>query len=440
MGQSDPLDFDTGANGTSGGCTAGGGGGGGAGAGPSGGANGGDAGVAGVGHNGNGGGTGGKRGQSAYRDDLMSASFSVASNGGSPGSAGGNGYVQIRVQDETESYSSVGGGGGEGCQIFFEITGVNTTITCGLQSAGDNGGDGSADGNAGYVSASYRGTLPGEIVEGTVTTPIGGYYECDPAGIPSGAKLDGAIWKASLANGDDEYAELVPTTPGNGSGAIGKFQMNTSAGGDSPTYGTRATKYLPFTGPGTREYIVGPLDMRNVDTLQFSAIKGTNLNGGAAPEEDILVYWRKQGSTTTALLDSLITTSAAGTWQEYDITIPENSDIRDSNIELILTQTRVTTQDDNASFTEDNYGISAMTLFYGEVTTRVFTPSDGTTLCDIDYVDRVVNVAESGMISSEGTFEMSSSTPISVTAEAVPESNIPLITKYHRVKYLIKAV
>ena len=440
LGQSNALDFDTGANGTSGGCTAGGGGGGGAGAGPSGGANGGDAGVAGVGHNGNGGGTGGKRGQSAYRDDLMTASFSVASNGGSPGFAGGNGYVQIRVQDETESYSSVGGGGGEGCQIFFEITGVNTTITCGLQSAGDNGGDGSADGNAGYVSASYRGTLPGEIVEGTVTTPIGGYYECDPAGIPSGAKLDGAVWKASLANGDDEYAELVPTTPGNGSGAIGKFQMNTSAGGDSPTYGTRATKYLPFTGPGTREYIVGPLDMRNVDTLQFSAIKGTNLNGGAAPEEDILVYWRKQGSTTTELLDSLITTSAAGTWQEYDITIPENSDIRDSNIELILTQTRVTTQDDNASFTEDNYGISAMTLFYGEVTTRVFTPSDGTTLCDIDYVDRVVNVAESGMISSEGTFEMSSSTPISVTAEAVPESNIPLITKYHRVKYLIKAV
>ena len=44
------------------------------------------------------------------------------------------------------------------------------------------------------------------------------------------------------------------------------------------------------------------------------------------------------------------------------------------------------------------------------------------------------------MISSEGKFEMSSSTPISVTADAIPESNIPLITKYHRVKYLIKAV
>ena len=41
------------------------------------------------------------------------------------------------------------------------------------------------------------------------------------------------------------------------------------------------------------------------------------------------------------------------------------------------------------------------------------------------------------MISSEGKFEMSSSTPISVTADAIPESNIPLITNT-KVKYLIR--
>ena len=67
--------------------------------------------------------------------------------------------------------------------------------------------------------------------------------------------------------------------------------------------------------------------------------------------------------------------------------------------------------------TLDNYGISAMTLFYGEVTTRVFTPTDGTEICDIDFVDRTVNVVESGMSSDEGLFTMSSSTPIVVTAE-----------------------
>ena len=441
VGQSNALDFDTGSNGTGAGCTAGGGGGGGAGAGPNGGANGGDGGQAGVGHNGNGGGSGGRRGQSAFRDNLMTATYSTASNGGSPGSAGGSGYVQIRVQDTTEQYANVGGGGGEGAQIFFEITGVNTTVTAGLQNAGSSGGDGSQSGNQGYVIVRYRGTTPGETVEGTVTTPVGGYYECDLQGVPAGAKLDGAVWKSSSANGDPEYAELVPLDPGNGTGPVGKFQMSTSAAGDPATYGGRATKYLPFTGPGTREYIIGNLDLRNVNKIQFSAIRGTNFNGGAAPEEDLLLYWRKQGSATTTLLNSVLSqSSGSGNWEEVDIILADGSDVRDNNIELILRQTRVLTQDDNASFTEDNYGISAMTLFYSEVTTREFTPSNGTTICDIDFVDRTVTTAESGMISSEGTFEMSSSTPISVTADAIPESNIPLITKYHRVKYLIKAV
>ena len=70
----------------------------------------------------------------------------------------------------------------------------------------------------------------------------------------------------------------------------------------------------------------------------------------------------------------------------------------------------------------------------------MFTPSNGSTITGIDYVDRNVNVVESGLITSEGTFEMSSSTPITVSSTAVPEIDIPLITKYHKVKYLIKAI
>ena len=86
--------------------------------------------------------------------------------------------------------------------------------------------------------------------------------------------------------------------------------MSTSAAGDPATYGGRATKYLPFTGPGTREYIIGNLDLRNVNKIQFSAIRGTNFNGGAAPEEDLLLYWRKEGSATTTLLNSIYFSSS----------------------------------------------------------------------------------------------------------------------------------
>tara|TARA_B100000902_G_scaffold4177_1_gene5347 strand:- start:10300 stop:14886 length:4587 start_codon:yes stop_codon:yes gene_type:complete len=440
-GQTTALDFTFGSNGTTGNCTAGGGGGGGGGCGIGGQANGGVGGQAGQGHNGNGGGTGGARGRSAYRSDLCTASWSTAGNGGAPGNAGGAGYVQIRVQDETENDGRLGGGGGSGSRLLLSIANTNTSITCGLQSAGSNGGDGSGNGGVGYVKAEYRGTIPGDDVEGTLSNPAGGYYECDETGVPGSLRIDSNIWKESSANGDTKEVLLKPVTPGNGTGSAGKFQMSTSANGEPPRYGSRANRYLPFAGDGTREYVIGPLDLSNAEKIQWSVIRGTGLNGGDAPEEDLLLYYRVSGSSTVNLL-GVVKSSTGGdsNWSEVDVNIPSNSNARNTSVELLLRQTRVITQDDNADLTLDNYGVSAMTIFYGEETTRVFTPTDGTEICDIDFVDRTVNVVESGMATEEGLFTMSSSTPITVTAEAIPENNIPLITKYHRVKYLIKAV
>ena len=283
--------------------------------------------------------------------------------------------------------------------------------------------------------------MPGEEVEGNLSNPAGGYYLCDASGVPGGARIDSGIWKESSANGDTKEVLLKPVTPGNGAGIDGKFQISSSGNGDPPRYGTRATRYLPFAGEGTREYVIGPLDLTNVTKIQWSVIRGTGTNGGDQPEEDLLLYWKTSTGSTVNLL-GVVKSSTGGdsTWSEVDVNIPDNSSAKQAGVELLLRQTRVLTQDDNSNNTLDNYGISAMTLFYGEVTTRVFTPTDGTEICDIDFVDRTVNVVESGMSSDEGLFTMSSSTPIVVTAEAIPEVNIPLITKYHRVKYLIKAV
>ena len=217
--------------------------------------------------------------------------------------------------------------------------------------------------------------------------------------------------------------------------------MSSSGNGDPPTYGARSNRYLPFAGAGTREYTIGPLDLSNCEAIQWSVIRGTNQNGGETPDEDLLLYYSVAGSSTVNLL-GVVKSSTGGdaSWSEVNVNIPANSNARATSVELFLRQTRVITQDDNSDPTIDNYGISAMALFYGAVTTRVFTPTDGTEICDIDFVDRNVNVVESGLSSDEGLFTMSSSTPITVTAEAIPEVNIPLITKYHRVKYLIKAV
>ena len=439
--QTSALDFTFGSNGTTGNCTAGGGGGGGGGCGIGGQANGGTGGQAGQGHNGNGGGTGGARGRSAYRSDYCSASWSTAGNGGSPGNNGGSGYVQIRVQDDTENDGRLGGGGGQGSTLTISIANVNTSLTCGLQSGGSNGGDGSGNGGAGSVTAEFRGTLPGEEVEGNVSSPAGGYYECDLTGVPGATRIDDGIWKLSSADNNTKEVLLKPVTPGNGSGNNGKFQMSSSANGNPPTYGARSNRYLPFAGAGTREYTIGPLDLSNCEAIQWSVIRGTNQNGGETPDEDLLLYYSVAGSSTVNLL-GVVKSSTGGdaSWSEVNVNIPANSNARATSVELFLRQTRVITQDDNSDPTIDNYGISAMALFYGAVTTRVFTPTDGTEICDIDFVDRNVNVVESGLSSDEGLFTMSSSTPITVTAEAIPEVNIPLITKYHRVKYLIKAV
>jgi len=50
-----------------------------------------------------------------------------------------------------------------------------------------------------------------------------------------------------------------------------------------------------------------------------------------------------------------------------------------------------------------------------------------------------ISAAETGMTISQGDFQLTGASPISVTATIVPNGDIPLLTRYFRVKYLIKA-
>jgi len=432
------MDFVNGSDGTSGGCTAGGGGGGGGAAGPAGSASGGEAGQAGVGHNGNGGGTGGKRGDSCVRTTYANASWSTAGNGGSPGSGGGNGYVQIKVDTTILVYGSPGGGGGQGATIVCSLIDQNIGISAGLQSVGGGGGDGT-NGVNGSVIVTYRGSEGGGTVVGETTSPAGRYYNCNVNGFPGGSFYTANIWQESTADGDTTANEVTPQNPGLGTNSSNKFAMPAGAG--APTYGGLATKYIAFNGAGTRQYILASFNMSNVNKIRFTCIKGTNLNGGAVPEEDLIAYWKPAGSNTTNVLDTIITAGDLGTgWVEKEVILAEGTAIRNANsVDLIIRQTRNAGQDDNSVASEDNYGISMMTFFYDEVTTKTFVPSDGNTISDVDFLDYDIGVVQAGLAAEDGNFLMSSSTPISTTALVVPENNIPLITKYHRVKYLIKA-
>ncbi len=425
------MDFVNGADGTQGGCTAGGGGGGGGGCGPNGAANGGTGGTAGVGHNGNGGGSGGSRGDSGYRSDMCTATWSA--NGASPGS---DGYVSISATASVTLWGNNGGGGGQGASASVTIVGKNIAVTAGLQSPG-NGGGVAQDGANGYIKVRYAGSEGGGTTPGNPSIPQGKYYLCDPAGVPSGSAYDGDIWQTSTND------DMVETVPGPGSTASDKFAINAGAG--APSYGGIVTKYLPWIGDSSannlREYYVGPFNLTNVNNMRFTVIRGNGSNGGAIPEEDLMVYWQVDGSNTTTLLNTIVPASTTSNdWDFYNIALPEGNNIRQNNVYLFLRQNRTAGQDDNNNDAEDNYGLAGIHLFYDEETNQVFTPASGSLIGGIDQIDTTITPTDASMLAGDGKFTMSSSTPITTSVIASPENNIPLITRYHRVKYLIKAI
>ena len=425
------MDFVNGADGTQGGCTAGGGGGGGGGCGPSGAANGGEGGQAGVGHNGNGGGEGGARGDSAYRSDMCVATFN--GNGPAPGN---DGFVSISTTVNATQFGFNGGGGGQGAVAIVSLAGKNIAITAGLQSPG-NGGGTAEDGANGYINVRYAGSEGGGTTPGNPSIPQGKYYLCDQAGVPSGSAFDGDIWQTSTND------DMVETVPGPGSTATDKFAINAGAG--APSYGGIVTKYLPWIGDSSannlREYYVGPFNLSNVNNIRFTVIRGNGSNGGAIPEEDLMVYWQLDGSNTTTLLNTIVPASTTSNdWDFYDIALPEANNIRQNGVYLYLRQNRTSGQDDNSNDAEDNYGLAGIHLFYDEETNQVFTPADGSLIGGIDQIDSTITPIDASMLAGDGKFTMSSSTPITTSVVASPENNIPLITRYHRVKYLIKAI
>jgi len=116
---------------------------------------------------------------------------------------------------------------------------------------------------------------------------------------------------------------------------------------------------------------------------------------------------------------------------------------------LYILQSRPSGAGDNDTASEDTWGLGSFGIVYGEVTERVFVPSisaylpSNTGTCGpdsgVDVIRKTITANETNIRFTDGTFTLSSATPISVSVEAKPQETIPLITRYHRAKYLIKA-
>ena len=434
------ISFGQGGAGNYSGCTGGAGGGGGAGAGTtSSGGDPGDGGPAGTGHGtaGNGG-KGGSMGGSAYNPNFWNGAptLGIANNRNS------SGYLKYTTTTD-ESYRGLnGGGGGAGALFSFFITGANlqSSFTGNTATVGNPGG-GQSTGGSGTVQIEYSRTLAGEVLQTVVTIKSGQYYTCTQNGTPTAGPFNSTpLFSTS------EPEELDVVFPGNGTGSTGKFAIPPTTTNVFPSWNGKITKYINFAGAGTRTLVCSSIDLSNANKIQFSVIVGKNNNGGEQPEQNLDLYYQVDGSSSAAFVGLIAPSTSDNTgWVTYDVVIPENSPLKTTNTSLILKQTRQLTDAANT----DTYGLSSVTVFYdpSEVTSFVssggaFLPSNANNTgldTGINEVRRTVGAIKSGITVSDGTFTLSSSTPISTTAVATPRSPLSLVTRYHKVKYLIKA-
>ena len=439
------LDFANGGNGSGGGCSAGGGGGGGSACGIINVTPGGVGGQAGVGHNGNGGGTGGRRGISAYRTTYWSGGVSESADGALPTEAG---YVKIQFSNVTTYYDNTGGGGGQGGNCTISFSGVTTNVTVNLQDRGLGGGT-AGDGAGGNIYVRYFGQEEGTTLPGDITVPTGVYYECDTNGDPQGTAFDADVWLSSTDPGIKQRQFGIGTGNNTGfSGSVIPFNTN-----------QKIQRYIEFTGSasdagGKRQLEVGTFNFTNVNAIRFTVIRGSNQNGGENPDQALNIFYKRGTSNNVTLFSQiLLAANVDPAWQEVTIPIAEGDAFRANEITLIIEQDRGPVYQTAAS-TDDNYGLAAITTFFAATTTNTFISTGGATLTGnvdlggnainsddgIDQVRREVSAVGAALTVGDGTFTMSSSTPITTTATVTAENNIPLITKYHRVKYLIKAL
>ena len=318
-----------------------------------------------------------------------------------------------------------------------------------LQDIGQGAG-GAGDGLGGEVVVQYYGQEEGTQVPGDITSPAGKYYECDSSGDPQGSPYDAEVWISSTDDGIKQRQFGLGT--GNNTGF---------AGGTAIPFNTnlKINQYIAFTGNasdagGKRQIEVGTFDLTNANAVRFTVIRGSNQNGGENPDQALNVFYKKGTSNNVTLYSQiLLASNTNASWQTVDLPIAEGDNLRDTDITLILEQDRGPVYQ-TATETDDNYGLGAITFFYDPQLTNTFVSTGGATMLGnvdlggqpinsddgIDQVRREVSAVQAAITVTDGTFTMSSSTPITTIATSTAENDIPLITKYHRVKYLIKAL
>ena len=402
----DDLFSGTGARGGDSVCSGGGGGGGGGGVGVG-------AGIGGGGGGGNGSnarrdGFGGKRGQSAVKSEGTGPTATLvtqddAGNGGIAGpgttAGGGNGSVTFTATENQTYYGSGGGGGGSGAYFELQFTevgnGSSGTLVVG-------GGNEDGRGIIGY-------TVPGQSEGNTGTSSTTGLFD--------------------RASTSVDYVES-----GTGSGATGGFV--------SPD----GFRYLRFFGNEAERWArTVAINASNsnpkgtvIESITFNVIVGNGSNGGEAPTAPLELFASNDSGASYSKIGTITSASGPTTWTDVTVNLPE--DYRESGILFEVRQSRSSSGNPD----NDNYGISYVNFNHAEGEITTVTTASGKIDLGIEYITEVITpqgdpINSAGIDVNDGIFTLSSAVKLNVESQLQPEIDIPLLTRYHLVKYLIKA-
>ena len=396
----------TGSNGGNSVCSGGGGGGGGGGVGVGSGIGGGGGG--GNGSNARRDGFGGKRGQSAVKSSGTGPTATLVSQGGAGNATtvsagntqnGNAGSVEFTATENQTYYGNGGGGGGSGAYFELQFTGV---------------GNGSA----------------GTLVVGSGYSPgrgIIGYQVPQSSGDSTGTSTTIGIFDAASTSVD--YVES-----GTGSGSAGGFV--------SPD----GFKYLRFFGNEANRWArsIGINASASnsagtvVEALRFNVIVGTGSNGGEAPSAPLELFASNDAGGSYTKIGTVASTSGPSVWTDVDVALP--ADFQEPGMLFELRQSRSSSGNPN----NDNYGVSSVSLIHAEGEVTTVTTSSGKVDLGVEYITEVIPpqgdpINSAGIDVNDGIFTLSSAVKLSVSSELSPEIDIPLVTRYHLVKYLIKA-
>ena len=302
----------------------------------------------------------------------------------------------------------------------------------------------------------------------------------------------GKVSAVTLTSGGSGYTEapVVHVLHGCGGGTIVTANINATSGqvtslvaNTSSTYSythflkfgnpTSGTGYGQGAASKTRFVILKPTDTTNVNYFSVKAARGNTKNGGDDSDVALTVYYQKSGQSNWNLMGTLINPSSAlvdplagsipaidtstntnnfdgdsGATKWYTFTVEVPQDARGADTQFKIEQDLPTASGSNNTAQDKNhYGICELIWWSPKTTQQVFIPSPGAVSKPaIDSLNYTIEgdtgpgtTYSSGIVASDATITLKSTTKIEPQALIDPDYDIPLLVPYSTCKYLIKA-